>query len=1035
MTERTRAEEALRQSERRFRSLSDAMPLLVWQCDQQGKCDYFNKGWLQFTGRTLEQEYGDGWAEGVHPEDTARVTQTFLSALSQREGFQMEYRLRHHTGEHRWILDRGVPWLDADGQFLGYIGGCLDITNRKQTEGALRESEAKYRTLFQHMAEEVHFWKLVRDATGRIKTWRVVEINPATEKTWGRTLEQVTGKTPDEIFGAGSTDHFMPVIQKIMAEGVPHQFEDYFPPLDKCFRFTVVPLGEYFITTGADITERKRADEALGQSEQRLTMAKEAANLGIFDGDIASGTLRWDHRLREFWGLGPDEPVTVDTFFAGVHPDDWAAVKAAHDQAMDPAGDGRYFAEHRIVTADGRERWHAGTGQVSFDRGKPVRIVGTVQDITDRKRAEETVRQNERFIKSVADASPHWLYVFDFDTMGLAYANRPILHGLGYAQSDLPAASQLETFRAYMPPEELPHLARLLDEWRAMPDGVVRDDEYFLRHADGTIHLFDGRELVFARRADGSVRQVLGLLLDITARKQAEHALEAVSAELQRILDTAATGLVHCSADLRYVSVNRAYAQWLGRGIEQIVGRPMVDGLGHTAFEVIRPYVERVLQGERVEFETELPLQNGLKYIQAVFAPDRNSCGHIVGWVASVTDISRRRRAEQELLAAKAKAEEAQLAAEAASRAKDHFVAVLSHELRNPLTPVLLALAAMEKLMPKEGEEVLEIARRNVELEARLIDDLLDVTRIVRGKVELDRKVVELATILHHAAEVCRADIEGRRLRFGITIEDGSHPVYADAARLQQVFWNLIKNAVKFTPNGGCVSVRCRRDGGHAIVQVADSGEGIAAEALPRLFDAFEQESRATTRQFGGLGLGLAISKALVELHGGTIRVHSAGKGQGATFTVKLPVANPQETRKLITPSAITEPPIAARKLRILIAEDHGDTAKILRQLLIAEGHQVKAAGDVATALELARHEEFDVLVSDIALPDGSGLELMRELRNLQRRPAGIALSGFGMADDLRKSRDAGFQEHLTKPVNFDVLLAAIGRVAYPACV
>jgi PAS domain S-box-containing protein len=813
--------------------------------------------------------------------------------------------LRHgESGEYRWHEVNALPLRDHEGRIIRWYGTCTDINEQKQAEEALRESEEKYRTLFENMAEEVHFWKVVRDEAGQIKTWRAVDVNPATIKTWGRKLEDVRGKTPDEMFGPGSTDHFMPVVQKIMTEGVPHSFEDYFPPLGRTFRFVVVPLGEYFITTGADITERKRAEEALGR--------------------------------------------------------------------------------------------------------------------------------HERFINSVSEASPHWLYVFDFDSMGLVYANRSILHDLGYPQNDGTSTNRLATFRTYMPTEEMPHLERLLKEWQAMSDGVVRDDEYLLRHADGSVHSFAGRESVFARRPDGSVRQVLGSLLDITARKQAEEALQAVSTELQRIMDTAAAGLTHCSSELRYLSANRAYVGMVGLPVEQILGRPIIDVLGHTAFEVIRPYVERVLQGERVEFEAELPLlPDGPRSVHAIYTPDRNASGNVVGFVASVTDISRRRLAERELLDAKAKAEQAQLIAESASRAKDHFVAVLSHELRNPLTPVLPALTALEKLVPEEGREFLEIARRNVELEARLIDDLLDVTRIARGKIELDREVVDLATVLHRAAEVCRADIEARRLHFGIKIDDGPHTVHADAARLQQVFWNLIKNAVKFTPLGGDVNIKCWRERGNAIVEVADSGDGISPEALPRLFDAFEQESRATTRQFGGLGLGLAISKALVEIHGGTIQAHSAGKGQGTTFTVTLPIAEPREIEKSLAPAAGGEMSTAARRmLRILLVEDQGDTVTIMRQLLSDEGHRVQAAGDVATALELAGREEFDVLVSDLGLPDRSGHDLMRELLARGRRLPGIVLSGYGMAEDLQKSREAGFLEHLTKPVSLEALLAAVHRVA-----
>jgi two-component system CheB/CheR fusion protein len=650
----------------------------------------------------------------------------------------------------------------------------------------------------------------------------------------------------------------------------------------------------YLVTHVQDITDRKRTEVALREGERRLLLAKEAASLAVFDHVLSSETIQWDARLREIWGFDSDEPVTMESFLSGVHPDDRSALLAAADAAMNPAGAGKFAAEHRVINRkDGREHWVAATGQVLFERGKAVRIVGAVQDITDRKRAEQ--------------------------------------------------------------------------------------------------------------------------------------ALQAVSAELQRVLDTAATGLTHCSRDLRYVSVNLAYARWMGRPIERIVGRPLVEVMGRAAFEVIRPQVERVLQGERVDYEAEMPLPDGVKYVHAVYTPDRDGSGNVVGWVASVTDISGRRRAERELLAAKARAEQAQLVAESASRAKDRFMAVLSHELRNPLTPVLPALGAMEKLVPQEAREFLEIARRNVELEAKLIDDLLDVTRIARGKIELDRELADLGTILRRAAEVCGADIAARRLHFGVEIEDGPHPIHVDAARLQQVFWNLINNAVKFTPDQGRVQVRCWSEDGRAIVEVADSGEGIAAEALPRLFDAFEQESRATTRQFGGLGLGLAISKELVELHGGTIRAYSAGKGQGTTITVTLPMAERQAAEKPVTPNS-GAPCAPGRKLRILLVEDHADTVRIIRRLLTAEGHSVQAADDVASALKLACGEEFDVLVSDLGLPDGGGHQLMRELLARGRQPPGIALSGYGTAEDVQRSREAGFLEHLTKPVTFEALQEALSR-------
>jgi DNA-binding response OmpR family regulator len=392
--------------------------------------------------------------------------------------------------------------------------------------------------------------------------------------------------------------------------------------------------------------------------------------------------------------------------------------------------------------------------------------------------------------------------------------------------------------------------------------------------------------------------------------------------------------------------------------------------------------------------------------------------------------IAERTRVEEELRAAKISAERAKAAAEEANRAKDHFLAVLSHELRTPLTPVLAAVTLLKReQLPERAHERLDLIRRNVELQSRLIDDLLDVTRIVRGKVELDRRQIDLFTILERAAEVCRPDLDARRLEFGIDYGPHRYTLEADAARLQQVFWNLLKNAIKFTPLGGCVGLRCRSESGQVAVEVNDSGIGIEPGAIGRIFDAFAQAELSITRQFGGLGLGLAISKALVEMHGGTITARSDGVNKGATFTVRLPVVSAGAATE---PAA--EPPAAdvqaGRKLSILLVEDHGDTAETMVSLLEIFGHQVQRAGDVAAALNIAARGDFDLLISDLGLPDGSGLDLMRKLRSRGLLWPAIALSGYGQEKDLEQSRSAGFQVHLVKPVDISRLMEVIDGVA-----
>ncbi len=386
--------------------------------------------------------------------------------------------------------------------------------------------------------------------------------------------------------------------------------------------------------------------------------------------------------------------------------------------------------------------------------------------------------------------------------------------------------------------------------------------------------------------------------------------------------------------------------------------------------------------------------------------------------------------------------------AEAASRAKDNFLATLSHELRTPLTPVLALVSAMrdDPRLPADLRADLTLINRNVTLEARLIDDLLDLTRISRGKLDLRLESVDLAPLLEHALATSRdGDLSGKKLAWQCDLASGPVLARADPARLTQVFWNLLKNALKFTPEGGGIIVTSRvvaNDGTPAFqVSVADTGVGITAEALPRIFDAFEQGSRAITQTFGGLGLGLAISKALVDLHGGTIIAQSAGVGHGAQFTVELPLpaavlaGSPAEPSPAGAQAAISE----VSGLHLLLVEDHPDTAAIMGRMLRRAGFRVTAASKVKEALRKVEEAALPTVeephgnpirfvVSDLGLPDGSGVELMAQLR-AGHGLRGIALSGYGMEDDVRRAHEAGFLRHLTKPVEFGSLLATLREV------
>ena len=380
---------------------------------------------------------------------------------------------------------------------------------------------------------------------------------------------------------------------------------------------------------------------------------------------------------------------------------------------------------------------------------------------------------------------------------------------------------------------------------------------------------------------------------------------------------------------------------------------------------------------------------------------------------------------------------EARIDADRANKAKDRFLAVLSHELRTPLTPVVFAVAALQReyaghpsarrAIDGRLPRMLDMISRNIALETKLIDDLLDLSRLTQGKLQLQPDVVDMHTRLRDTLTMVETDARAKQLTIDTTLE-ATHPfVMADAARIHQVLWNVIKNAIKFTPDGGSIRIRTWNHGNKLMITCDDTGIGIPPEALPHVFEPFEQGSPDITRHYGGLGLGLAVSRSLVLAHGGTLTAGSEGVGKGATFVVMLPTTT-DETEPRSVDSRVVDT-THRRRLNILVVEDHADTAQTLRESLVARGHRVRVAASVGAALREAAADPCEVVISDIGLPDGSGVDLIRQIHPLPTLGA-IAMSGFGMEEDVARSRDAGFTRHLTKPVNFEILEETIAELS-----
>ena len=369
-----------------------------------------------------------------------------------------------------------------------------------------------------------------------------------------------------------------------------------------------------------------------------------------------------------------------------------------------------------------------------------------------------------------------------------------------------------------------------------------------------------------------------------------------------------------------------------------------------------------------------------------------------------------------------------------AGQAKDNFLATLSHELRTPLNPILLVASehANNPKLPARTRADFEMILKNIELEARLIDDLLDLTRIARGKILLEKQPVDAHDVLRDAIATVQEEIGKKKISLALRLNAPQRTVSADAVRLQQVFWNVIRNAVKFTPVGGRITIETDLRGDKWTFKITDTGIGISSAEMGRLFTAFSQPENSTNR-FGGLGLGLAISQKLIELHSGQIRAFSAGRDKGSAFTIELPIAPVARANGHAKPTAAapsSRP--SSGNLRILLVEDHEPTRTTLAQLLTDRSFHVTSAASLAEARTFASVENYNVLISDIGLPDGTGYDLMIEMK--RRGPVkGIALTGYGMAEDVARSKAAGFVAHLTKPIRVQSLEAALDAVTRPA--
>jgi PAS domain S-box-containing protein len=528
-------------------------------------------------------------------------------------------------------------------------------------------------------------------------------------------------------------------------------------------------------------------------------------------------------------------------------------------------------------------------------------------------------------------------------------------------------------------------------------------------------------------------------------RDRTAEALLRTEARLAAIVESSDDAIVGKTLEGIVTSWNGGAQRIFGYTAQEMIGQPIFRLAPPDRPDEIRAVLEQIRRGKRVEhFETERIRKDGERiHVSLTVSPITDSTGRIVGASKVARDVSDRKRIEQERELLLENAQRARAEAEAASRAKDAFLATVSHELRTPLSPILAWSTMLRQgaLDASKTERALETIERCARNQAQLVEDLLDVSRIVAGKLHLAVRPVDLGPVVRAALDVVRPAAEAKEILLQVVLDPDGGQVSGDPERLQQVVWNLLSNAVKFTPRGGRVRVVLERVGSHLEIAVSDSGQGIAPDFLPYVFERFRQADGTTTRAHAGLGLGLAIVRHIVELHGGSVHAESPGDDGGAAFTVKLPLLPPARSAgegERLHPIALRETDDLRRPslegLRILVVDDDPDSNEVVRMLLSSCQAEIEVAGSVAQAIDALRRFDAHLLVSDIGMPVQDGYALIRKVResDAQRsRPLpAIALTAYGSIDDRVRLFSAGFQAHLTKPVDPAELLALVASLA-----